>query len=137
MKCDDCLNFLEAYLDGEANERENEQVQTHLATCANCASHFDALTAESEIYARYDRELQISPSLWNGIAARIDSEERKVSANRKFNLAEWFAGLFAAPSLRFAMPAVALVAIAVVVGLAYWRTRPQPVKPDVIAKANN
>jgi len=137
MKCEDCINILEAYLDGEANERESDQVQTHLATCANCANQFEALTAESELYARYDRELQVSPSLWNAVAARINSEDRNASANPKFNLAEWFAGLFAAPSLRFAMPAVALIAIAVVVGLAYWRTRPQPAKPDVIAKVNN
>jgi hypothetical protein len=136
MKCDDCLNLLEAYLDGEANERESAQVQTHLATCANCATHFEALTAESEIYARYDRELQVSPSLWNAVAARINTEDRNASADPEFNLAEWFAGLFAAPSLRFAMPTVALIAIAVVVGLAYWRTRPQPVKPE-IARVDN
>src|SRR5207244_6205789 len=36
-----------------------------------------------------------------------------------------------------AMPTVALVAIAVVVGLAYWRTRPLPTKPDTTAKVNN
>lgn len=136
MKCDDCLNLLESYLDGEASERESEQVQTHLATCANCVNQFEALSAENEIYARYDRGIQISPALWNGIAARINSEERQIESKSKFNLAEWLSVLFAAPSLKFAMPTVALVAIAVVVGLAYWKTRPQQLPTNTTATLN-
>ncbi len=137
MKCDDCLNLLESYVDGEAGEREAEQMQAHLATCTSCANQWETLTAESEFYARYDRELQISPSLWNGIAARIASEERQSSASSKFDLAGWFAGLFAVPSFRFAMPAVALVAVAVVIGVAYWRTWPQAPRPDLKATVDN
>ena len=38
MKCDDCVNLLETYLDGEATERESDQIQTHLATCSMCAN---------------------------------------------------------------------------------------------------
>ncbi len=125
MKCDDCLNLLESYADGEANEREAEQVRMHLATCANCESRFEELAAETDLYARYDRELQISPALWNGIAARIASEDTAVAASKKADLRSWFAGLFAMPAFRFAMPVAAMVLIALMVGLAYWRTRPQ------------
>ena len=137
MKCDDCLNLLEAYLDREANERETEQVKSHLATCANCAHAFEILTAENEIFARYDRELEISSATWNGIAARIALEDRQNAAKSRFSLSEWFAGLFATPSFRFAMPAVALVLIAMLVGLAYWRTRPQGPPKDQIARNTN
>ncbi|HEX3145217.1 MAG TPA: zf-HC2 domain-containing protein [Pyrinomonadaceae bacterium] len=132
MKCDDCLNLLEVYLDGEAGERNREQVQQHLMKCASCTSAFEALTAENELFARYDRELEISPAVWSGIAARITTDANS-AAQSKFSFSEWFAGLFAMPSFRFAMPAVALALIAIVVGVAYFRTRPQSPPVDEVA----
>ena len=138
MKCDDCVNLLETYLDGEATERESEQIQTHLATCSMCANRHEALTAEGEMYARYDRELEISPALWNGVAARIALEDRQAEAKSKPGLGEWIAGWFAMPSFRFAMPTMALVLLALVIGLAYWRTRPQgPTHGESIARGQN
>jgi hypothetical protein len=128
MKCDDCLNLLEVYLDGETGERNSVQVRDHLMKCASCTSAFEALTAENELFARYDRELEISPAIWNGVAARIAADANRAAAS-KFSFSEWFAGLFAMPSFRFAMPAVALALIAVVVGVAYWRTRPAAPMP--------
>src|SRR5205814_3478454 len=130
MKCDDCVNLLETYLDGEATERESDQIQTHLATCSVCTNQFEVLTAENELYAHYDREMEISPALWNGVAARIALEDRQTESKSKPGLREWIAGLFAIPSFRFAMPAMALVLVALLVGLVYWRTRPQPLTPD-------
>ena len=125
MKCVDCLNILEAYVDGETGEGNAEQVRAHLLKCASCTLEFEALTAEMEGYARYDRELQISPALWNGVAARIASEGNGASTSR-FSLTQWFAGLLAIPSVRFATPVIAFALLAVIVGVAYWRTRPQP-----------
>ncbi len=137
MKCDDCLNLLEVYLDGEAGERNREHVQEHLMKCASCTSAFEALTAENELFARYDRELEISPVVWNGIAARITADGNG-AATSKFSFSEWFAGLFAMPSFKFAMPAVAFVLIAIVVGVAYWKTRqPAPQPTPQIAQGNN
>ena len=136
MKCDDCLNLLEMYIDGEAGERDTEQVRTHLMKCESCTREFEALTAEAEGYDRYDRDLQISPAIWNGIAARISTPNDETAAKRKSNLTEWFAGLFAIPRFGFAIPAVAVLAIALVLGVAYWRTRPQAPQPE-IAKVKN
>ena len=132
MKCDDCLNFLEAYVDGETSEREANQVRAHLNLCAACAVQFEALTAENEVYARYDRAISVSPAVWNGIAAQIAADQR---AERKSGngFAAWLSALFAVPSLRFAMPAMALIAIAVVVGLAYWRMRVPQRPAEVVA----
>jgi hypothetical protein len=124
------------YIDGEAGERNSDQVREHLMKCESCTGEFEALTAESELYQRYDRDLQISPAIWNGIAARL-AENQEPVAKPKSSLSEWFAGLFAIPSLRFAMPAVALVAIALVLGIAYWRTRQPVAPPDKVAKSNN
>ena len=138
MKCDDCVNLLETYLDGEATERESDQIQTHLATCSMCANQLEALTAEHEVYARYDREMEVSPALWNGVAARIALEDRQAESKSRPGLSEWIAGLFAMPSFRFAMPTMALVLIALLIGLAYWRTRPAPpVQGENVARADN
>jgi len=136
MKCDDCLNLLEMYIDGEAGERNNGQVREHLMKCESCTGEFEALTAESELYQRYDRDLQISPAIWHGIAARIAENQESV-AKPKSSLSEWFAGLFAIPRFGFAMPAVALVAIALVLGVAYWRTRQPVAPPNKVAKSND
>jgi hypothetical protein len=46
MKFEDNLELLEEYLDGDPN-------------------------AEEELFARYDRELEVSPAVWEGIEARI------------------------------------------------------------------
>jgi hypothetical protein len=136
MKCVDCLNLLEVYLDGEAGERNSEQVREHFMTCASCTTAFEALTAENELFARYDRELEISPAIWNGVAARIGAEGNG-AAKSNFSLSEWFAGLFAMPSFRFAMPVAALALIAIVIGVAYWRTRPERPAPKQIAQKDN
>src|SRR5712691_4381042 len=129
MKCDDCFNLLEECIDGEATERDAEQVGAHLITCTACAHEFEALTAEREIYARYDRELAVSPSMWNAIAART-AESRPSDSGSRVSIGGWFAGLFATPRYAFAGAAAVLI-FAVVIGIVYLRTRtpnrrPQP-----------
>ena len=56
MKCEVCLNLLEEYFDGELAPAEHEQVDAHLITCAGCSDSYATLTAEQELFARYDRE---------------------------------------------------------------------------------
>lgn len=131
MKCDDCFNLLTEYIDGELVEDQAEQISAHLISCAQCSNDFEALTSEQEIYARYDRELSISPSMWNVIEARIAAEHRPV---QKSSWRASLAGLFAIPRFRFAFSgAMAVVIISVVVGVMYLRTQPQPV-PQLVAK---
>jgi Putative zinc-finger len=125
MKCDDCVNLLEAYVDGEVGEHESERVRTHLMTCSSCETEFEALTSESELYARYDRELQISPAAWNGISARIAAESPAVESRFQRDVRSWFAGLFAVPRLGFAFSGALAVLLAMVaVGYLYFRTQP-------------
>ena len=125
MKCDDCVNLLEAYVDGEVGEHESERVRTHLLTCSSCENEFEALTAESELYARYDRELQISPAAWSGISARIAAEPSAIESRERRDVRGWFAGLFAVPRLGFAFGgALAVLVAMVVVGYLYFRTQP-------------
>src|SRR5262252_1738322 len=128
MKCDDCLNLLETYLDGEAGEHDTELVRTHLMTCSGCASEFEALSAENELYARYDRDLQISPAVWNGIAARIAPETPVTEVRERRDVRGWFAGLFVVPRLGFAFSGAMAVLIAMVAaGYFLLMTPDQPV----------
>jgi putative zinc finger protein len=71
MKCEVCSGLLEEYLDGELGAEDQDQVGQHLITCAGCADEFAALTAEHELFARYDREIEMSPTVWAGIEKRI------------------------------------------------------------------
>jgi hypothetical protein len=137
MKCDDCFNLLEEYIDGEAAQRDAAEISAHLITCAACADEFEALTAEREIYARYDRDLAVSPALWNAIAART-SESRPVDPGSRFIFSGWLGGLFAAPRYAFA-GAAAVVIFAVVLGVVYLRTRTPERQPprDTVAIDNN
>ena len=126
MKCDDCRNLLEAYVDGELDEQGSEQVRTHLMTCLGCEGEFEALNSESELYARYDRELQVSPAAWNGIAARIATESSAVESGERRDVRGWFAGLFAVPRLGFAFSgAMAVLLMMFAVGYLYLRTQPE------------
>jgi len=134
MKCDDCFNLLEEYIDGEAAERDAGQVSAHLITCAACAHEFEALTAEREIYARYDRELVVSPAMWNAIAART-AESRPVDSGERFSLGGWLAGLFAMPRYAFG-GAAAVVIFAVLIGVVFLRTRQQAPPPPKELVAN-
>lgn len=125
MKCFDCVNLLEAYVDGETGEHEAESVRTHLMTCASCEAEFEALTAEAELYGRYDRELQVTPAAWSGIAARIAAEAPVVESRERRDVRGWFAGLFAFPRIGFAFSGALAVLIAMVaVGYFYLRNEP-------------
>jgi Putative zinc-finger len=79
MKCEENLVLLEEYLDGELGAEDQDRVSAHLITCASCAEAFAALTAEQEMFARYDREIEVAPSLWNGIAEQIAPVEETTS----------------------------------------------------------
>jgi hypothetical protein len=139
MKCDDCLNLLAEYIDGEATEHDAERISAHLITCAGCTGEFEALTAEQEIFARYDRELSIPPSMWNAIQARTAEESRQVDKSSRAGLIEWFTGLFAAPRSGYAFAgALAVALIAVGFGLMYLRIhqQPQPGPLAIIEKPN-
>ena len=137
MKCNECLNLIEQYIDGEAPERDAEQVSAHLITCANCAREFETLTGEQEIYARYDRELEIPQSMWGVIAARTAVEHSAIGTRSRSGLRQWFAGLFTLPRFGFAFSsAMAVLIVAVAAGVIYLRNH-RDQNPPFIAGRNN
>jgi hypothetical protein len=110
MKCEVCLELLEEYLDGELTAAEQEQVGTHLITCADCSGQFAKLTAEQELFARYDREVEVPPFLWTRVAAHTVSENAPKRS--------WFGGLFARPAT-----AIAIVLLAITLGVVYLKQK--------------
>jgi hypothetical protein len=122
MKCEVCVNRLEEYFDGELTADEQEQISAHLMTCADCSATFGALTAEQELFARYEREVEVPPFLWTRIA------QHTVEANngKRAGWRAYFAGLFATPLA--GTIAVLLVAIAVGVVYVMSRQAPEPTK---------
>ena len=137
MKCNECLNLIEQYIDGEAPERDAEQVSAHLITCGDCAQEFEMLTAEQEIYACYDRELEIPQSMWGAIAARTAVEYGAIEARSRSGARQWLAGLFALPRIGFAFSgAMAVLVVAVAVGVIYLRNHQEPKVPLIAGTKN-
>ena len=116
MKCEVCLELLEEYLDGELEDRE--QVAAHLITCAGCSATFATLTAEQELFAQYDREIEVPPFLWTRVAAHTVSENKP-----KRN---WFVSLFATPAT-----AIAILLIAIAFGVLYLRSSHKAPAPQL------
>jgi hypothetical protein len=115
MKCEVCTGLLEEYLDGELAPQDREQLEAHLIACLDCSHSFAALTAEQDLFTRYDREIEVPPFLWTRVAAHTVSEPR--APKRR-----WFV-----PSLTAAL---ALLLITLALGIAYLRSRnktPDPV----------
>ncbi len=108
MKCDVCLELLEEYLDVELASGDREEISAHLITCATCADSFSALTAEQEIFSRYDRELDVPPFLWTRIAQHTVAAKDPVKLGWRARLRS----LFATPSI-VGMAALLLIAIAI------------------------
>src|ERR1700755_2718580 len=108
MMCVDCLPLIEEYFDGEVEERLAERMAAHLSSCADCSAALDALSFEQEVYARYDRGLEVSPALWAGVSAEIARDSLPESrAERRPFLTRLRASLAAALSTLVARPALA------------------------------
>jgi Putative zinc-finger len=113
MKCEACQHVLEDYFDGELAASQSAEVSAHLAGCAPCAAALAELQQANEIYVNYERGIEVTPELWNGIAARLKAEKAalpEASANGGWRT--WLASLFAAPHISPAF-AAALVVLAI------------------------
>jgi len=117
MKCEICSELLEEYLDGELAPQDREQVDRHLFACIECSESFAALTAEQELFARYDREIDVPPFLWTRIAAHTNATKRT-----------WLATLFGKTSLA---SAIAVLLLAIAIGLVYKLSKPKSPSPTM------
>jgi hypothetical protein len=138
MRCEDCLPLVEEYFDGEVEGRTGELMGTHLASCATCAAALDALSFEQEVYARYDRGLEVTPALWARVSAEIAREPlpETPAPERPFlgRVREGFAAVTAARAVRPALASsLALLVVGVTAGALWLTHKPTPAVPSVVA----
>src|SRR4051794_27820162 len=118
MKCDVCRANIEDYFDRELDGGLAASVTAHLSGCADCSNLYEELKQEQELYARYQRDVEVTPALWAAVEARIKQEKVAPHARPLFSLRERFAGLFggmfATPRLS---PALAAALVLVAVGI--------------------
>lgn len=116
MKCEECQTLIEDYVDGALNEKAGTLVSSHIAACSECASFREGVIREQASYARYERDVEVTPMLWSSIEARIKQERGAEAAGWLSRLREQMVGVFAAPRLSPALAfAIVVVAIAVTV----------------------
>src|SRR5206468_8068669 len=139
MKCEDCQIIIEDYVDGLLIEREAESVGSHLKECASCARFHNMFIREQAVYGRYQRDIDVTPELWEAVEARINGE-KIADVGLLARLWQGFAETFHAPRLSPALAAALIViAIGVTVGvMSYLSSRKQSVieaikPPDVVA----
>jgi hypothetical protein len=115
MKCEGCQSMLEDYFDGELAGKQSAEVRTHLAGCAACAAELAGLQQEHELYATYQRDIDVTPELWAGIEARLKAEKiATADASWLSRWRTWFASLLAAPHIS---PAFAAAMVVLAIGL--------------------
>lgn len=119
MKCEECTaSALEELLDGELDERRAAEINAHLAACEPCALRYDELLDEAAIYASYERDVEVTPQLWAGVAARIAVAEKSVEvkphggASPFQKVRAWLASTLVAPRFSPVLTA-ALVLLAI------------------------
>src|SRR5690348_7698186 len=133
MKCEVCQEALEEYLDGELSERESREIVAHVAVCPSCAAESAALSAEQELFSRYDRELAVPPLMWKQIFERTAAPAITPVSNNGFSFGARIGAFFRLPSLGFSFAvATVLVVFALVIYATFLKTQKQ--KP-IIAQA--
>ena len=110
MKCEDYLPIIESYVDGELDGETAQRVRTHLAVCDSCQEYVAELRQEQEVYALYNREVDITPAMWAAVAARIEKEKPVRSTNLLESVSKWLAGLMGTPRLSPALAAALIIA---------------------------
>jgi hypothetical protein len=110
---------LSAYLDGDLDARDREEVERHLAVCGDCAAVLEDFGRVARA-ARGLEDREPATDLWPGIAERLEGRARVVPidaartrARRRFS---------------FTMPQLAAAAIALIVlsAAAVWWGSPRP-----------
>ena len=112
MTCEECQATIEDYIDGELEARTARELTAHLSSCAACLRYHEELKREQTIYASYQRDVEVTPALWQSIEARIKQEPAVKSSTLFERLRERFVGAFGVPRFSPAF-AAALVLLAI------------------------
>ena len=103
MTCDEVRDRMDDYVDGALDEAAFQEMELHVATCAECRTEERALRALLAHAAALPAERQPSRDLWAGIAERLD--DARPWWRRPGSRAGWAAGLAAAAGVVLALSA--------------------------------
>ena len=135
MKCEDYQVLIEDYLDGALDHQAAARVNVHMSACVQCASFHRELSREQEVYARYQRDIEVTPVLWASIADRIKQERVAQRQGLISRLREQLAGAFAAPRLS---PAFAAALVIVAIGVTVFvMSRLNTPAPQLVTSNNS
>ena len=135
MKCEDYRILIEDYVDGALDQKAAARVTAHTASCGECASFYQEMSREQEVYARYQRDVEVGPVLWASIETRIKHERSSQPDGLISRLRQRMVGVFSAPRLS---PAFASLLVIVAIGVTVFvMSRLNPRGPTEIAQKNS
>lgn len=141
MRCEECLPLVEEYFDGELEGRAAESVGAHLGSCAECSAAHAALSAEQDLYLRYDRGVEVGPALWQNVRAEIaraEPTEARAFVAAPPSFASRLRGLLAAASAPVSprsayASSLALLVLGVTIGALWYANAPRTGQSEMAA----
>jgi hypothetical protein len=97
MTCERVEELLSAYLEGEVSPTEKEMVESHLASCPECAHLAAAISRTRQAFAGFP-ELEVSPGLLTSLYA-IPQRKKRFSWTFDFLLKPALQPVFAAATV--------------------------------------
>lgn len=121
LECQECLERMSEYIDGELCNFEHAEIKAHLISCQNCqnvAREFQMLQE------RFQRSLENSPvpiELEQRILIAVEQEQQKVSKQSVFTLITLV--LLGSPLLLLLPFLLRIVHLFYATGYAFWRVK--------------
>ncbi len=73
MECNECKKLLSLFLDGQIDQRQQEEMRNHLKECANCAQALESLTKMINLM-RQMKEVEPVPDFIQKVNNRLDRQ---------------------------------------------------------------
>jgi len=108
--------LISAWVDGQLESGEMDQVECHLRDCGGCRAAADEMSAVTEAF-RAAETVELPPYLWGRIAASLELE--KDPSPRQTGFRNWVMPVIGSPLLARAAAAVLAVAILATGGAIY------------------
>jgi len=135
MKCEDYRVLIEDFVDGSLDPKSAARVTSHASTCNECSGFYQELSREQDLYARYQRDVEVTPMLWASIESRIKQERSAKPQGFISRFREQMGAVLAAPRLS---PAFAAALVIIAIGATVFvMSRLNYNQPRELASGNN